>query len=244
MGLHVAVVLRHDGDVSEPASRQIDSWRAAEENAASWMRYWGYVDAVTTGPGSDAGIDVRAAKAIAQVKWEASQAGRPTLQRLVGARGADHDVELLFFSGAGFARPAVAYGDTMNIALFKYELNGKVSPVNQAARDVVSRGSSYELRQAIARGRAEHDAVPGHVDLPGKTWFGRNWTAVFGSLCLLCAVVGLPGRGSDHGDWRATYFWGIAALILMTAWLATARLRRRWKHEREAAIQAWVDEHP
>ena len=57
---------------------QIDSWQAAEANAAEWMRTHGYPDATLTGGSSDQGIDVSASGALAQVKWEASQVGRPS----------------------------------------------------------------------------------------------------------------------------------------------------------------------
>ena len=70
---------------------QITSWQEAERNAARWMRHWGFGDARLTSSGADGGVDVRARAAVAQVKFEASQVGRPALQRLYGARGARHD---------------------------------------------------------------------------------------------------------------------------------------------------------
>lgn len=43
-----------------------------------------------------------------------------------------------FFSGVGFAAPAVSYADEMEIRLFKYTLDGGMEPINAAARSVVA----------------------------------------------------------------------------------------------------------
>ena len=80
------------------------------------MRAWGWHDAVVTPTGADGGIDVRATGAIAQVKWEAKQVGRAALQKLVGARALQHDLMLLFFSGAGYSREALVYADGIGMA--------------------------------------------------------------------------------------------------------------------------------
>lgn len=98
--------------MDRPRPRGIASWRVAEDNAASWMRFWGYRDATVTPNGSDAGIDVRSRKAIAQVKYEAHNVGRPALQRLVGSRGRGAE-ELLFFTGAGYSKAAIEYAHHM-----------------------------------------------------------------------------------------------------------------------------------
>lgn len=123
---------------TRPLPRQIDSWRTAEDNAADWMRFWGYTDARCTSGGPDGGVDIRSSHALAQVKMEATQVGSPELQRLVGARGRDHHLGLLFFTGAGYSRKAVEYADTMDIALFSYRLDGTVDPVNAAAHHIVA----------------------------------------------------------------------------------------------------------
>jgi hypothetical protein len=128
----------------QPAPRPIDSWQSAEENAAAWMRYWGFPDAQLTPPGSDGGIDVRAKRALAQVKYEARDIGREVLQRLVGARGREQDRTLVFFTGAGYSDLAVEYANEMEIALFKYALNGSMNPLNRAARHL------YEVGHEIA----------------------------------------------------------------------------------------------
>lgn len=149
-----------------PPPRQIDSWQAAEDNAVVWMRHWGFNDAHKTPPGADHGIDVRSSRAIAQVKFEASQVGRQTMQQLVGARGRGQQ-QLFFFSGAGYARTALEYADMMAIALFKYDLLGRAAPVNRAAHDVVRQSqirgnvasiSDEEFRRLFTNGRPPRPA--------------------------------------------------------------------------------------
>lgn len=46
--------------MDQPLPRLITNWRAAEDNAAAWMKYWGYSDVRRTGDGTDAGVDIRA----------------------------------------------------------------------------------------------------------------------------------------------------------------------------------------
>lgn len=117
----------------QPAVTQIDSWQAAEHNAAAWMRHWGHPDARVTGGSADGGIDVGSNTALGQVKFEAAQVGAPAVQRLVGARGWDSHKQLFFFSGAGYSPQAVAYADSMGIALLKYDLAGRMTPANDTA---------------------------------------------------------------------------------------------------------------
>ena len=102
--------------MTRPPVRQITSWEIAEQNAADWMRHWGYRNVSLTSRGNDRGVDVRATKALAQVKFEAKQVGRPQLQNLVGTRGRNHDVELLFFSGAGYSGHAIEYATEMGVS--------------------------------------------------------------------------------------------------------------------------------
>jgi hypothetical protein len=162
----------------ELPARQLDSWQVAEENAAAWMRYWGHSDAACTAAGADGGIDVRARTAVAQVKFEAAQVGAPAVQRLVGARGRDHSFTLYFFSGAGFARPAVDYAEMMGIALFKYDLLGRMTPVSSAANAAIARAPesvrlSEEPLQALPAVRAWLATTPpAQTDRSG--WFGRK----------------------------------------------------------------------
>lgn len=192
-----------------PTALQIDSWERAEQNAAAWMRYWGYDDARVTQGGADGGVDVVSGSALAQVKFEAHQVGTPALQRLVGARRKDLHKHLLFFSGAGYARPAVEYADTMDIALFKYDLLGVVSPVNRQAM-VLSTAS------AAARPKAE----------PGRGWWSRNG----GILIGICAAIYLGNAlwtFSHGGTWPLPALSTAFAVLSMVVFPLESFLRAR-----------------
>lgn len=125
---------------AQPAKTQVDSWQAAEANAVSWMRYLGFRDARQTRGGSDGGLDVIASKAVAQVKFEAAQVGRPAVQRLVGANGR-RPRAVLFFVGAGYSQQAIGYANEMDVALFAYRLDGTVTGINKEAREMLSRAA-------------------------------------------------------------------------------------------------------
>ncbi|NMO04313.1 restriction endonuclease [Gordonia sp. TBRC 11910] len=132
----------------------ITSARAAELNAAARMRALGYVDATATPIGPDGGIDVVATSAVAQVKWEASQTGRPHLQRFYGAAAVRADVaDMLFINSAGYSRDAVAYADRVTIALFTYSPLGELTAVNSTAEAIIVRHAEAE-RKAQATYRA------------------------------------------------------------------------------------------
>jgi hypothetical protein len=134
-----------------PPPFQVNSWRRAEENAAAWMRWWGFPDAELTEAGTDGGVDVRAAGALAQVKAEATQTGRPVLQQLAGARRPGSTQALFFFSGAGFGKLALAYADDWEIACFTYDLFGAMTPANGAARKVLRQVEEREAAAERAR---------------------------------------------------------------------------------------------
>lgn len=142
----------------EPAPRQITSWQDAELNARDWMRGWGFRDAQLTSPGADEGLDIRARNAVAQVKYEARDVGRPYLQQLVGARGRSTESRMLFFTGSRYTEQAVLYADEMNIALFHYRLDGKVLAANKCAAEllVVARASDQAGIESPSRRVAPH----------------------------------------------------------------------------------------
>lgn len=136
--------------MAEPPLRQITTWQEAELNARDWMRMRGFPDAQLTAPGADAGIDVWCRSAIAQVKYEARDVGRPQLQRLVGARGR-RECQLLFFTGSSYSQQALVYADEMGIALFQYAVDGRMRPVNKAAVSI----SLFRASAADQDGRSD-----------------------------------------------------------------------------------------
>lgn len=200
------------------------------------MRHWGYPDAVVTPGGPDAGIDVYASAALAQVKWEAAQTGTPALQRLVGARRNDHHKALLFFSGAGFSTPAIEYADDMDVALFKYALDGRMSPVSVAARRTILRQTQSE--QAASSPPKANANTPPRDKLPGRGWLGRNWTAVLSGWFLLQALLNgmtvVRGEGGSTGiDWYDPLLSLLIGLAFAVVWSRSSAKRLRWKVQRE-----------
>lgn len=110
----------------------------AEELAAEHMRRSGFPDARRTPDGADAGIDVIATRAVAQVKYQAVAVGGPAIQQL---RGAAHGIEhALFYASSGYTAAAFAAANATDVALFTFTTANEVIAVNAAARVVVNRG--------------------------------------------------------------------------------------------------------
>ncbi|MFE5477922.1 restriction endonuclease [Nocardia sp. NPDC056541] len=114
--------------------RYITTARQAEENAAQVLRDMGFRDATATPVGPDGGIDVVANGAIAQVKWQSAQVGRPEVQRLFGARGNHYSTRLFFFAASGYSNGAIEYADEHAICLYTYDPLGVVSAKNPVAQ--------------------------------------------------------------------------------------------------------------
>ncbi len=106
----------------------------AEELAAGHMRGLGFVDATATGAGADGGLDVYSTDAVAQVKLHFKPIGRPDLQRLFGARAHGTTKAMLFYSFAGYSDAALKYADSVQMALFTFDMNGKVTECNETAQ--------------------------------------------------------------------------------------------------------------
>ena len=199
---------------------------AAETIAAARMREFGYSDARVTGHGADGGMDVVSARAEAQVKQESYQTGRPALQRLYGARGDDRSRDLLFFSAAGYSRQAVAYADTVGIALFTYDVLGNIAAANPVGR-LVEEWSAQEyprenvtaVASLLPLKKGDRTAPPAGGLPPLSAllvavllaeiavliaWYGSGWGAVLevvfvGAAGLFCAAAGY----GIHLQWKA-----------------------------------------
>lgn len=117
---------------SQPEGVLIRHPSDAERAAVVWMRYWGWVDAKETGAGTDAGKDVVAKDAIAQVKAHMNPIGRPDLQNLYGVAAAE-DKQGLFFSLTGYTTQALEWAEQVDLPLFRFDLQGVPEPVNRAA---------------------------------------------------------------------------------------------------------------
>jgi hypothetical protein len=113
------------------------------------MRYFGFFDAELTASGPDAGVDVRSSEAVAQVKAHMVPIGRPDLQRLHGIAVSEKKIAV-FFSLMHYTAQAIAWGNSVGMALFRFNHAGEPEPVNSAA-EALSAGSM--------RGGAGRDAA-------------------------------------------------------------------------------------
>ncbi|MGW6687132.1 restriction endonuclease [Streptomyces sp. NPDC054961] len=200
--------------VVPPQPTQISSWQQAELNAAQWMRRWGYTDATARPGGPDAGIDVRARRALGQVKYQAAQVGRPELQRFVGARPYGSTAQLIFFTGSDYTATAVAYAREWSIALFTYRLDGTMTPVNDTARRIHSSSASTAPP-------ATRNPEPPRA----QTFWQRNRRVVAG-VSLLIAPLGSIGDGKTYTGPLAldvlkfigifVAFWSLGAFLIAT----------------------------
>ncbi|MFD1827822.1 MULTISPECIES: restriction endonuclease [Mumia] len=184
-------------------------WEDAEENAARWLRHWGYHDALASPGGADGGIDVVATHAAAQVKFQASQAGRPEIQRLVGAVGRASTVDLFFFCGSSFTAQAISYADANHVALFTYDITGAVQPVN---------GWAVEAMERVSVPDAD-DGEDVYVDEDAGTAaasglrFG-SWLA--GVVCLwVGSSAGLAGVYAAVAEREGTFLLPLVGLFLI-----------------------------
>lgn len=141
----------------------------AEAHAAEYMRVsLGFVDAQVTRRSGDGGIDVRSSRAVAQVKLHLRRTGRPDLQKLHGANAAHGDRTMLFFAHAGFSAPAVTYAESCGMALFTFELDGRCTPANAIAVNLVQRASAE-----IRRMRAEREKAAAEQERNARTASAR-----------------------------------------------------------------------
>ncbi len=111
----------------------VRSWQDAAANAARWMRYWGYADAVVEPGGQAEGLAVRARGAGGHVSFkESSSVDRAALQHVADA-SAHSGGRLVIFTDTTFSRHAVTYADEHGIALFRYGSDGTMAAANSIA---------------------------------------------------------------------------------------------------------------
>ena len=189
---------------------QISDWQIAEENAARWMRFWGYPDAHVTGGGADGGVDVISGSAIAQVKFRASVVGGPDLQRLAGAGHSHRGKALFFFTGSGYSSQALQVAGIADIALFTYRLDGSVSPVNNFAEQIAN---TPMTTSSPARGNSRpKDSVSGFLGL---------YIVLAGVAGLFCFISGLnsPDGASTFRAFISFVLLFIGGMLLLLAWV-------------------------
>ncbi len=153
--------------------------KQAELNAAEHMKRWGYLDATSPEHGADGGIDVRSAKALAQVKFRGSKAGRPEVQNLYGAGAGESGKALMFFDFKGYSPHAVEYANQMGIGLYVYDASGAVWSVNDAGRRLMAVSPADRLVALLMTQQVRWSAV------------------VIAGLILGCVLIGLALPGIE-----------------------------------------------
>lgn len=144
----------------------------AEELAAAHMRELGFGDARRTGAGTDRGIDVTAADAVAQVKHLSSPVGSPDIQRF---RGAAHLIQnALFYSSSGYTRAAQLTADELGVALFRFDSANYVESVNYAADVVVSPPPPQPPRERTPEEKAEDELAADVRVVRFRAWAWRQ----------------------------------------------------------------------
>lgn len=204
-----------------PWLNQVRTWQDAELNAAAWLRAWGYRDARAAMGGPDGGVDVRASGALAQVKFRASQIGRPDLQRLLGA-ATGTQAQLFFFTGTGYSRHAVEFADQTGIALFTYALDGSMTAINRVAHVVVQQRQSVNHLSPMQPSRSV--MVNRRLSANSKTRaLMLNWRAALGYLFLLILAGNVLNSKNYHGGSGtlgliiAVIFLGALSFVCLTA---------------------------
>jgi len=113
----------------------INNYRDAEEIAASWLRRFGYSDALVTVDRQDDGIDVESVGAVAQVKyWKTKRVGIAEVQRLAGS--AKRGQGCYFFAAVGYTRAATRWAESPDnrMKLFVMRSDGNIIAWNNRAR--------------------------------------------------------------------------------------------------------------
>lgn len=182
----------------------IGSWPQAEELAAHHMSdVLGFLDVELTRRGSDGGLDVISRSAVAQVKRELKQVGRPLLQQLRGSRGRNDDRQPIFYAASGYTEPATDYAYWNLVALFTFDDSGTIRSANEwatslerSAQDRASRASRHAGRRPH-RGRLTafaflvlHPVMLLVLDVLGGDPVGViEWLAAAASATAFCFLV-------------------------------------------------------
>lgn len=107
--------------------RPVMTWQDAELLAAAHMADLGFSAATVTPGGADAGLDVVAQDAAAQVKYHEGSTGRPDIQRLIGAA---HGFRTRIFYASSYTTAAIFEADRLGVALFSSRRGGLVVAIN------------------------------------------------------------------------------------------------------------------
>lgn len=185
-----------------PADRPqtIHTWQDAEQCAAAWMRAMGHPDAQVTAGGADGGIDVAGQHAVAQVKFRVVKSSRPELQQLLGAANR-RDIDLYFFSVAGYTADALTWAEQVGIAAFQLGLDGYITPLNEHAVQAARVAAAVPQWRSHVR----HPDAPSPQGTTGavapaaaRAGFWRRVGIWFGRLFRTVAWEAGDGKGQER----------------------------------------------
>lgn len=126
--------------------REVASWKDAEEMAAAHAVHLGFTGVTPTPPGSDGGLDVVSRQAAAQVKRHGEPTGSADIQRLRGA--ADSYTHRLFYA-TGYTAAAKQAAESLGIALFQFDTEGRIHAVNEPARVLMLRTAAQPQQRDL-----------------------------------------------------------------------------------------------
>lgn len=174
---------------------------------------------------ADGGVDIRTTRALAQVKYQAFNVGRPELQKLFGARGHASEKQLIFFTGSDYASTAVAYGNEHDIALFRYDVDGSMMAINASARrliDSITAGSRANPVPLWPRASLSHQRIGATSGNNGRRFWKPHWRLVVGLLFLYLPISHLmTGAIGSRFEFAFSFsvFWAFGSLLVRSWWI-------------------------
>ena len=147
---------------------------------------------------------------------------KPSCAHQLRKSGLRHDKALLFFTGPGhgYSQPAIEDADKLGVALFKYDIQGAMTPVNGSAQRIMQAARGAEGAVAVA------DRRPDLSDEPKPAGSGcALFLAVFFTLAvagsIIGTVVGAAAGDSDTSQDLAIriVLFGLFAGVFWMTWL-------------------------
>lgn len=221
----IAIQDRPSGDEHLPVPR----WRQAEDFVADWLRDQGFGRVSCTGKGPDKGLDVVSGQVAAQVKLHQAKTSCPEVQRLVAAAGGPGRRSRLkcFFSYAGYTRPALDEAERWGVALFQYNLEGTVLPINEAAAQAL-RSKGHGRAEVQQQMQAEFLPVLEDEERPLRD------SELVAAVLLLVAAVLAVAAAVHHFAGQGPALVTLALLMLPLGVMGVldlrTGLRSRWRH--------------
>jgi hypothetical protein len=135
---------RFHGGTSRPASAL--EW--AESNACAWLVYQGFFDAAVVADPDTAGVSIRGAEVVAQVKFTPNPVTLDEVKELNAVMIATKR-QGFYFSVSGFTDEAAEWGDLAGVVLLRMILDG--APANETARKWLRRPERVTPTKPVER---------------------------------------------------------------------------------------------